>query len=324
MYYTESVFGPLSEAGLFNKARDKKINEEIRKCITDEYKFYFINLVQLIGAVKNTTYITVVGFKEKIDPKYKSCNLGAIVKYNEDKCKVLLNRYEVKGGNFVQEDIDKDLRKYLRFNSIFKDKDNVKESTTLSEGFLDKILKRKKEKDKKKDDNKSTTTTTPVYQPLSKDSEEYKDRVDQYNKAYKVIEKVVNKYKAKYKSGFGMMPSSSNTYYEDFVEGFDDNVTMVIGSIDAFEEYDKIKDLSDKEYREEVNKLWNIITSMSKEIKAAVENDKSIRGSVYEDGDKLDWEMDFKYKKKDSIRESMIYGKFLEPINEGIFDRIKR
>ena len=66
------------------------------------------------------THIEVVGFKEKIDPKYKDLNLDAIIHHNISICKVLIDDIKIKGRIYVNDHIDKDLRKYTRWNSIFK------------------------------------------------------------------------------------------------------------------------------------------------------------------------------------------------------------
>ncbi len=102
------------------ESKNQDTNNEIRKYITDKYPWYFIHIYTLENGIKTvlsktTTKIDIIGFKEKIDPKYKKFSLGAIVNNNKDKCKVLLSDYTVK-GNFT---IDKDLKKYTSFNSIF-------------------------------------------------------------------------------------------------------------------------------------------------------------------------------------------------------------
>lgn len=106
--------------GILNK-KYKQINDKIRSCFSDEYKFYFINIIQFkdpINPLKNGSVIHVAGFKDKIDPKYKSFSLGSIVEYNKDKCKTLLSNYKIK-GLFTKDDLDDDLIKYTRFSSIF-------------------------------------------------------------------------------------------------------------------------------------------------------------------------------------------------------------
>ena len=119
------------------ESKNQDANNEIRKYITDKYLWYFIHIYTLESGIKTvlsktTTKIDIIGFKEKIDPKYKkyyqSLSLGAIVNNNKDKCKVLLSDYTVK-GNFT---IDKDLKKYTSFNSIFaSSKESVNEQVLI-------------------------------------------------------------------------------------------------------------------------------------------------------------------------------------------------
>ena len=108
-----------------------------------------------------------------------------------------------------------------------------------------------------------------------------------------IDEKTFNKYKSKY-GGMGIYKNPDD--YEEYLDGFLDEIEIVIGSINDMEDYNKIKDLPDKEYREEANKLWDIVNKVIEEIHKAVESNKKIRGTVTDDGDKLDWCIYFNYK----------------------------
>ena len=163
---------------------------------------------------------------------------------------------------------------------------------SIQEGLFDRFKKKKKEKKEDKKPIKKDTNFTPP-QALSKDSDEYKDRIAQYNEVYKIVERVINKYKSKY-GGMGIYKNQDD--YEEYLDGFLDEIEIVIGSINDMEDYNKIKDLPEKEYREEANKLFDIVNKLTDEIHKAVESNKKIRGTITEDGDKLDWCMYFNYK----------------------------
>lgn len=113
----------IKESGKNSSKEIQDINNKIHNCITDEFIWYFIHIYTTYNPTilkLPTTYIEVVGFKEKIDPKYKSHNLGAIVLYNKDICKVLIDNIEIKRRININYDLDEDLIKYTKWNSIFK------------------------------------------------------------------------------------------------------------------------------------------------------------------------------------------------------------
>ena len=171
----------------------------------------------------------------------------------------------------------------------------------INEGFFDRF-KKKKRQEKQKQEKKTTISSYTLPEPLSKDSEEYKDRESQYKEVINTVSKVINKYKPKY-GGFGIYKESD--YYEDYLSGYDDSIEIVVGSISDMDGYDKIKDLPESQYREEVGKLSSIVDTVANEAIKAVEANKKIKGTVTADGDKLDWCLYFNYKS--SVNESVIF-----------------
>lgn len=112
---SESEYSTILELrSIFSNNKIKELNKELLEKIDGKYPWYFINIMQLNDGfgIKSESIISLYGFDK--EPQHN--NKDGILGYSN--IKIIHKLYENKlNGSINKDDLDKELRRYTKYNS---------------------------------------------------------------------------------------------------------------------------------------------------------------------------------------------------------------